>query len=391
MNSDFILFLFLNVGLIGILAFLILRQLQKVRQPDQQEEEQQRQQLKSLVNEVFGEVTQKVGEQSREILKNEQKIIETDLKNKQEQIEKVVGELRRELNQRQEEIRRLEEERGKQFSQISTHIREHQSITKELQTSTERLSKVLNNNQKRGEWGEHILDDILQSAGLIEGVHYVRQHTLGNTTVKPDISLLLPNNRTVAVDVKFPYSAIQKMADTESKVEKESYRKEFVNDVKNKVRQLEERGYINLEEGTLDYAIIFVPNELLFSYINQECPEVIDIAMEKRIMIVSPFTFLIVARTIIESYRNFMIENNLRDIIKFISEFVEEWTRFEGEFIKFDDQLAKLRQAYDKITTTRYSRMRLRINRIEEYRHGMLETTKVKQIAEKDPDTDLNL
>lgn len=383
MNVDFLLFLILNVALIGALAFIILRQLQKLKQPDQQEEEQQRQQLKNLVNEVFGEVTQKVGEQSREILKGEQKLIETDLKNKQEQIEKVVGELRRELNQRQEEIRKLEDERGKQFTEISTHIREHQNITKELQTSTEKLSKVLSNNQKRGEWGEHILDDILQTAGLIEGVHYVRQQPLGKTTVKPDISLLLPNKRVVAVDVKFPYSAIQKMADTDSKVEKETYRKEFVTDVKNKVHQLEERGYINLEEGTLDYAIIFVPNELLFSYINQECPEVIDIAMRKRIMIVSPFTFLIVARTIIESYRNFMIENNLRDIIKFISEFVEEWERFEGEFSKFDDQLGKLRQVYDKIATTRYSRMRLRIGRIEEYRQGMLETAKVKALPEE--------
>jgi DNA recombination protein RmuC len=383
MNVDFLLFLILNVALIGALAFIILRQLQKLKKPDQQEEEQQRQQLKNLVNEVFGEVTQKVGEQSREILKGEQKLIETDLKNKQEQIEKVVGELRRELNQRQDEIRKLEDERGKQFSEISTHIREHQNITKELQSSTEKLSKVLSNNQKRGEWGEHILDDILQTAGLIEGVHYVRQQPLGKTTVKPDISLLLPNKRVVAVDVKFPYSAIQKMADTESKVEKESYRKEFVTDVKNKVHQLEERGYINLEEGTLDYAIIFVPNEMLFSYINQECPEVIDIAMRKRIMIVSPFTFLIVARTIIESYRNFMIENNLRDIIKFISEFVEEWERFEGEFGKFDDQLGKLRQVYDKIATTRYSRMRLRIGRIEEYRQGMLETATVKTLPEE--------
>lgn len=379
MSAEFLMFLVLNVALFGFLAWLIIRQLQRLHQPD---EEAERQHLKGLINEVFGEVTQKVGEQNREILKSEQKIIETNLKSKQEQIEKVIVELRRELNQRQQEIKELEADRNKQFSQIATHIREHQSITKELQTSTDRLSKVLNNNQKRGEWGEYILDDILQTAGLLEGVHYVKQQTLGTTTVKPDITLLLPNNRRVAVDVKFPYSAIQKMADSESKLEKEAFRKEFINDVKAKVKQLEDRGYINLEEGTLDYAIIFVPNELLFSYINQECPEVIDIAMHKRIMIVSPFTFLIVARTIMESYRNFMIENNLRDIIKYISEFVEEWGRFEGEFGKFDEQLLRLRKAYDQISNTRFNRMRLRINRIEEYRHGMLETTDTERLPE---------
>lgn len=383
MDSQFLLSILVNVAIVGVLAFVVLRQLQRIQNGNPDED---RDKMKSLVNEIFGEVTQKVSEQSREILKSEKEVISTDLKNKQAQIEKIVLELRRELNQRQDEIRRLEEDRIKQFSQISTHIREHQQITKELQSSTDKLSKVLTNNQKRGEWGEHILDDILQTAGLIENVHYSRQQTLGNGTVKPDVTLLLPDKRVVAIDVKFPYSAIQKMADTDSAIEKETYRKEFVKDVKAKVQQLVQRGYINAEEGTLDYAILFVPNEMLFSYINQNCPEVIDIAMRSKIMIVSPFTFLIVARTIVESYRNFMMENHLRDIIKYIGDFVEEWGRFEGEFGKFDEQLDRMRKAYDQITNTRYNRMRLRINRIEEFRHGMLDDPARKtplEIAEK--------
>lgn len=382
MDAQLLLFVVLNITVIGVVAFVLLNQLKK-QQPDSEEA---RNKMKSLVNEIFGEVTQKVGEQNRQILRNEKEIISTDLQNRQNQIEKIVLELRRELNERQDEIRQLEGDRLKQFSQISTHIREHQQITKELQSSTEKLSKVLTNNQKRGEWGEHILDDILQTAGLIENVHYSRQHTLGKTNVKPDVTLLLPDKRVVAIDVKFPYSAIQKMADTDSTIEKETYRKEFIQDVKAKVQQLVQRGYINSEEGTLDYAILFVPNEMLFSYINQNCPEVIDVAMRSKIMIVSPFTFLIVARTIVESYRNFMMENHLRDIIKYIGDFVEEWGRFEGEFGKFDEQLDKMRKSYDQITNTRYNRMRLRINRIEEYRHGMLDDPGVKvplEIEEK--------
>lgn len=214
------------------------------------------------------------------------------------------------------------------------------------------------------------------------GVHYVKQQVLGKSLVKPDITLLLPNDRRVAVDAKFPFSAIQKMVETESKLEKDKYRHEFINDVKSKVKDLSQKGYINPEEGTLDYTILFVPNEMLFSYINQEAPAVIELAMKNRVAIVSPFTFLVVARTIMESYRNFMIENNLRDIIKYISDFVNEWERFEGEFSDFDRQLLKLRQVYDKISGTRFNRMRLRINRIEEYRHGMLETTEVQKLEE---------
>jgi DNA recombination protein RmuC len=380
MSIELILIIILNIALIGLIGLFLYKKFQQFGLGKDQDG--QRELMKNLVNEVYGEITQKVSEQSRGILKQEQQLIESNLKSRQEQIEKVISELRRELSNRQEEIRKLEGERNKQFSMVSTHIREHQNITKELQLSTERLNKVLQNNQKRGEWGEYILDDILRTAGLVEGVHYVKQQVLGKSLVKPDITLLLPNDRRVAVDAKFPFSAIQKMVETESKLEKDKYRREFINDVKSKVKDLSQKGYINPEEGTLDYTILFVPNEMLFSYINQEAPAVIELAMKSRVAIVSPFTFLVVARTIMESYRNFMIENNLRDIIKYISDFVTEWERFEGEFSDFDRQLLKLRQVYDKISGTRFNRMRLRINRIEEYRHGMLETAEVQKLEE---------
>lgn len=343
------------------------------------DEDQQRNLLKSLVNEVFGEVSGKITEQSQRVLAGEKAIITTDLKNKQEQIEKVVGELRREMNLRQQDLQRLEKDRNEQFAAITTQIREHQTITKDLQTTTENLGKILSNNPQRGQWGERILDDILRMAGLIEKVHYLKQEKL-TAGDKPDITLLLPNQRVVAVDVKFPYAAVQKMADAETPEAKKAAKKQFITDVRQKISQVAK--YINPEQGTLDYAILFVPNELLFSFINQNVPEVIDEAMNQKVMIVSPFTFLIVARTVMESYRNFMMENHLRDIVKYIGDFVEEWGRFEGEFGKFDDNLHKLRQSFDQIHSTRYKQMDLRIRRIEEYRHGMLDKPEAATLAE---------
>lgn len=368
MNSEFLILILINVLAIGAVGFFILSKL-KTQQPD---EETERLKLKGLVNEVFGEVSNHVTEQSKQVFRGEQEMITKELQNKHAEIDKVVGELRRELKDRQRDIHQIEEDRNKQFSEITTHIREHQKITERLSEDTNKLRNILSNNQQRGQWGEYILDDILRSAGLVENVHYSKQTTFATSNVKPDVTLLLPNNRLVAIDVKFPYSGVYKMADAETTKQKQDAKREFVQDVKAKIKQITDRGYINAEEGTLDYAILFVPNEMLFSFINQQAPEVIDLALKQKVMIVSPFTFLIVARTVMESYRNFMIENNLRDIIRFIGDFVEEWGRFEGEFVKFDDQISKMRKAYDQISTTRYSRMRLRIDRIEEYRHGML-------------------
>ncbi len=325
---------------------------------------------KAIVSQVFGDITGKVGAQTKSILESDKDTIAELIKN-----------LQLELKERQKDLRAMEGERDKQFGEVRRAIEEHQKTTAELKTTTDALKNVLSNNQTRGAWGERIIEDILHSAGLVEGVHYARQEKLGSGDVRPDITLLLPNARKVAIDVKFPYAAIQEASLVSGKAEKDALLKKFEGDVRGKLKQIEERGYINPEEGTLDYAIMFVPNELLFSFINQQFPGIVDEAMNKKIMIVSPFTFLIVARTVMESYRNFMMENNLRKIIKHITEFIEEWGKFTVEFNKFDDSIAKLRDSFDKIHTTRYKMMESKIKKIESYHQGStLRSNESKQL-----------
>lgn len=368
MNSLVLLNLLVLVGVAAV-AYFLWKQSQNAQPTD--DAETQRQVMRSLINEVFGEVTHKVTEQSRQVLRSEQEMIATNLKNRQTEIEKVVGELRGELKERQRDIRQLEQERDKQFSEIATHIKNHQKITEKLSQDTDKLRNILSNNQARGQWGESILYDIMVTAGLIEGTHYRRQViSSGEASTRPDVTLLLPNQRTVAIDVKFPYASVIKMAEAEQPEHKAAAKKAFISDVRLKVKQIIDRGYINPAENTLDYAILFVPNEELFSFINQQAPEVVEYAMKNKIMLVSPFTFLIVARTIIESYRNFMIENKLRDIIRTIGDFVGEWGKFEEGFLKFDDHLSRLKKSYDDLSTTRFRQMRRKIDKIEEYQRG---------------------
>lgn len=348
-------------GLVAVFLF-INKKLSDLADNHESSEEQ----VENIVNQVFGKVVNKVTTQAKNVLQSDKDAIFKDNQNKKEIIEKLVKDLKREIGDRQEEIRELEKDRNKKFGEITTSIDEHRKITEELKVSTEALSRVLSNNQARGAWGERIIEDILNNAGLIKNIHYEKQKALGKSAVIPDITLLLPNNRKVAIDAKFPYSEVQKMASARTKTEKAQHLKAFSNDIKAKVNQITDRGYIDIEHGTLDYAIMFVPNEMVFSFINQQFPDVVDEAMSKKIMIVSPFTFLIVARTVMESYKNFMMENNLRRIIKHISEFTDEWSKFANEFGKFQTLISKIQNQYDKILTTRYKKMSVKIRKIEE-------------------------
>lgn len=325
-------------------------------------------QLEGLVEKAFGMSAEKIAKQSREILQSEKEVIKTDLQNKQQVIEKLVKQLQDDMRERQEEIRELERDRTKKFTEITSALEQHRQLTDELKISTKQLSAILSNNQQRGEWGERIIEDLMVANGLIEGTHYIRQTLLAGTALKPDITLLLPNARKVAVDVKFPYSEIQKMAAAESKEAKKAHMQQFRRDLKEKIDKV--ALYINPGADTLDYAIMFVPNEMIFSFINQQFSDLVDEAMGKRVLVVSPFTFLIVARTVMESYRNFMIGDRLKDIIKYVDEFVDEWGKFRGKFEKYGRSILTLQADYEELSGTRVRQLEKKIDRINSYRQG---------------------
>lgn len=327
--------------------------------------------LEDMVHKVFGMAANEIALQSKGILQGEKDVIKNDLANKQNMLEKMIKDLRQEMSEQQKEIRSIEKEQIDKISSVKTAVEEHRQLTKELKTSTEQLAKVLSNNQTRGAWGERIIEDLLKANGLQEGIHYLRQSKLGESSMKPDITLLLPDQRSVPVDVKFPYQEVQKMSMAESQSEKQTHMLQFKRDLKIKVDKV--ATYISPENDTLDYAIMFVPNEALFSFINQKFPDIIDEALSKKVIICSPFSFLIVARTVMESYRNFMVGKKIKEVIKHIDAFATEWLKFDEEFGKFGRSIETLAKNYETLSTTRKRQMEKKIAKIEQYRGSSAE------------------
>lgn len=360
--------LLLSLLLIVVLAsfYFLLKKLLEEKIGNQSGE-----QLEDMVHKVFGMASNEIAIQSKGILQGEKELIKSDLSNKQAIFEKMIKDLRQEMGEQQKEIRSIEKEQIDKISSVKTAVEEHRQLTKELKISTEQLAKVLSNNQTRGAWGERIIEDLLQANGLQEGIHYLRQSKLGDSSMKPDITLLLPDHRNVPVDVKFPYQEVQKMSMTDNQSEKQTHIQQFKRDLKIKVDKV--AAYISPENDTLDYAIMFVPNEALFSFINQKFPDIIDEALAKKVIICSPFSFLIVARTVMESYRNFMVGKKIKEVIKHIDAFASEWLKFDDEFSKFGRSIEALQKNYETLSTTRKRQMEKKIAKIEQYRGSSAE------------------
>lgn len=359
MSTELVVILVVIVaGFIGL--YLVLRNMLSAQKSDKD--------LEDMVHRVFGMSAQSIAEQSKQLLSSEKETIKVDLDNKQRAIENLVKQLQEDIKTRQQEIRVLEQDRTQKFSELSTALEHQRRQTEDLKITAQNLAAVLSNNQLRGGWGERIILDLMVSNGLVEGVHFRRQLTQSESTLRPDITLLLPGERFVPVDVKFPYAALQKMALTENDTEKTTLLKQFATDVKNKIDKV--ALYIDPSNNTLDYAILFVPNEMVFSFINQKLPDLVDEALSKRVLIVSPFTFLIVARTVLESYRNFMIGDKLKEVIKAVDEFGNEWVKFKGAFDKYGRSLDTLRKDYDDLMGTRVRQMEKRIEKVGKLQRG---------------------
>lgn len=370
MSSE--LLIIIVIILIGFGAlYIFLRQLLTVKKDAE---------IESMVQTIFGKSAQVIAEQSKIILQNEKEVISTDMAHRHKSIEELVTRLQNNLDKQQSEIRTLEQDRVKKFGELVSSLEHHRKLTDELSISTKRLSEVLSNNQARGEWGERIIEDLLVANGMIENVHYKKQQKLQGFEIRPDITLLLPNNRIVAVDVKFPYAAMQNLISADNKPQKEQYLKQFRQDLKVKIDKVSE--YIQPAAETLDYAILFVPNEMIFSFINQKLPDMVDYAISKRVLLVSPFTFLIVAKTVQESYRNFMVTDSLRTAVATVEDFVGEWGKFKDQFAKYGRSIQTLQTDYEQITGTRVRHLDKKIDKVLQYSDGAVLDAAEKKVIE---------
>ncbi len=120
---------------------------------------------------------------------------------------------------------------------------------------------------------------------------------------------------------------------------------------------------------------MFVPNEMIFSFINQKFSDLVDDAIRQRVILVSPLTFIALARMVLESYRNFMLEDRLREVVQHVEGFTKEWSLFKEQFDKYGRALDTLKKAYEDLTGTRVRKMDMRISKIQQSQVGVIGET----------------
>ncbi len=321
--------------------------------------------LEQKVNEIFPKINEQLIMMADQKLGAEKKEIKTDLENKRESIKELVDNLKKELEKSNKKLEDAEKDRIGSFRELKNKVEEQTKITKDLSSTTENLKRVLSDNRLRGQFGEQVAENLLKMTGFVKGVDYEFNKEQKESKTRPDFCVFLPDGMRVNVDSKFPYSNLQRAVETEDEDAKARYFRKFSRDVKEKIKQITSRDYINPESNTVDFVILFVPNEMIFSYIYDKMNEIWSEAMRKKVILAGPFSFTAILRMIRQAYDNFRYQENIYQIITQIKEFEKQFKKYNEAFEKIGSRIESLTRQYREVDSTRTNQLVRAIDKIQ--------------------------
>jgi DNA recombination protein RmuC len=293
-----------------------------------------------------------------------------ELENKKGMIDQTLAVIREELERTQSRIIAFEKDREQKYGELTSQLKAATERTAELQATTSQLREALANTKKRGQWGERMAEDILAFIGFKEGVNYHKQKMLAASSSIPDYTFILPDGLKVNMDVKFPLDNYLKFLEAGSESEKSSLRSQFIKDVRARVRDVTRREYINPEDNTIDYVIVFIPNEQIYSFVQEHDALIMDDALRSKVILCSPITLYAVLAVIRQSVDNFNLKRTTGDILSLYGEFRKQWRAYVECYDKLGSKIDDVKKEYETLKGTRTNMVERPLRKIEALRES---------------------
>ncbi len=262
---------------------------------------------------------------------------------------------------------------GKERASLKNQLEMLQQLNQQMSKEANNLTKALKGeNKTQGNWGEFILESVLEKSGLVKGSEYKIQESFTNEEGKrlqPDVIINLPENKTLIIDSKVSLNAYERFSSAESDDERLQAAKEHILSLRTHLKGLSGKSYQNIHQiQSLDFVLLFIPIEPAFALAVQSDAGLFNDAFEKNIVIVSPTTLLATLRTVASIWRNEKQSANAIDIAKKAGDLYDKFEGFIKDLIevgkKIDQTKANYSDAMNKLVDGKGNI----INRFEELR-----------------------
>ncbi len=305
---------------------------------------------------------------ARAKLESEREVNVKELDKKKSLIDLQLGRMTTELDNVSRLMKELEKDRIEKFGQLSSQLKNASEQTAALIQTTNNLREALASSKARGQWGERMAEDVLRLAGFIENVNYLKQKAIQGSRLRPDFTFLLPKNLKVNMDVKFPMDNYIRFLEAETELEKVKFRNDFLRDVKARIFEVATRDYINPDQNTVDYVLLFIPNEQIYAFIHEQDSSILDEGIKNRVVFCSPLTLYAILAVIRQAVDNFALEQTSNEILSLFGAFKKQWTEFILKLELLGKRIFEAQKEYENLATTRKRQLEKPLNEIESLR-----------------------
>lgn len=297
--------------------------------------EQMSGEFKLLANEIFESKNRKFGEESKLKLHN------------------VIAPLQENIKRFEKRVEESYNREAKERHSLEREIRNLQDLNQQISSDANNLANALKgDNKAQGNWGELVLESILEKSGLLKGREYEIQLSLKSEDGKrsqPDVVVHLPQQRDIIIDSKVSLKAWEAYCSLPEGDARVSALKQHVQSIRAHIKGLSAKDYQNLTGvNTLDYVFLFMPIEAAYSVAAQHDNELFQFAFERNIVIVVPTTLLTTMRTVQNIWRLVQQNENSQEIARRAGMLYDKFVGFAEDLEEIGNRLDLTQKSYDK-------------------------------------------
>ncbi|WP_159947625.1 DNA recombination protein RmuC [Polaribacter septentrionalilitoris] len=296
--------------------------------------------FENLANKILDEKSNKFTEQNKENIKN------------------ILNPLQEKIKVFEDKVDKTHKESIDYHAALRQQILGLKELNQQMSKETLNLTKALKgDNKMQGNWGELVLERVLEKSGLEKDREYFVQQSFTNDDGKrmlPDVVIHLPDNKKMIVDSKVSLVAYEQFVNAEDDRNKEQFLKEHITSLKRHVEQLSEKKYEDIYKiESPDFVLLFIPIEPAFAVALNADNHLYNKAFEKNIVIVTPSTLLATLRTIDTMWNNEKQQRNALEIARQAGALYDKFNGLLGDLIgigkRIDDSKKEYSNAMNKL------------------------------------------